>query len=77
MTTQTNPPVILRLPQVEARTGLRRSSIYARTKYNPNRPNDYDATFPLAVKIGKKAVGWVEAEIDAWLNAQLEKRGKA
>lgn len=74
--TQTTPLVILRRPVVEARIGLSKSAIYARIKPNPNRPNDYDPTFPLPVNLGGKAVGWVEAEIDAWLNAQLEKRGK-
>jgi prophage regulatory protein len=37
---------ILRRKQVEARTGLSRSSIYARLRYNPKRPGDYDPTFP-------------------------------
>ena len=64
---------ILRRRQVEARTGLSRSSIYARISPNPNRPGDYDPTFPKPVSLGAKAVGWVEAEIDAWLSAQVEK----
>jgi Prophage CP4-57 regulatory protein (AlpA). len=33
---------ILRRKQVEARTGLSRSSIYARLRQNPKRPGDYD-----------------------------------
>lgn len=37
---------ILRRKQVEARTGLSRSSIYARLRQNPKRPGDYDSTFP-------------------------------
>ena len=64
---------ILRRRQVEARTGLSRSSIYARISPNPNRPGDYDPTFPKPVSLGAKAVGWVEAEVDAWLSAQVEK----
>ena len=68
---------ILRRKQVEARTGLSRSSIYARISPNPNRPGDYDPTFPKPVSLGAKAVGWVEAEIDAWLAAQIEKSRKA
>lgn len=68
---------IIRRKQVEARTGLSRSSIYARLRNNPKRPGDYDPTFPKPVSVGAKAVGWIEAEIDAWLTAQVEKSRKA
>lgn len=68
---------ILRRKQVEARTGLSRSTIYAKLRSNPKRPNDYDSTFPKPVAVGAKAVGWIEAEIDAWLTAQVEKSRKA
>lgn len=68
-----NALTILRRKQVEARTGLSRSSIYARLKPNPKRPADFDPTFPRPVSLGAKAVGWIEAEIDAWLTAQVEK----
>lgn len=64
---------ILRRRQVEARTGLSRSTIYAKLRHNPNRPGDYDPSFPKPVSIGSKAVGWIEAEIDAWLDAQILK----
>lgn len=68
---------IIRRKQVEARTGLSRSSIYARLKQNLKRPGDYDPTFPKPISIGAKSVGWIEAEIDAWLTAQVEKSRKA
>lgn len=68
---------ILRRKQVEARTGLSRSTIYAKLRRNPKRPGDYDPTFPKPVAIGAKAVGWIEAEIDAWLATQVEKSRKA
>jgi prophage regulatory protein len=64
---------ILRRKQVEARTGLSRSSIYAKMRRNPRRPSDYDPTFPKPVSVGAKAVGWVEAEVEAWLIAQVQK----
>ena len=57
---------ILRRKQVEARTGLSRSSIYARLRQNPKRPGDYDTTFPKPISVGAKAVGWIEAEIEEW-----------
>ena len=59
---------ILRRKQVEARTGLSRSTIYERIKMG---------TFPAPVSIGAKAVGWIESEIDSWLTAQVEKSRKA
>ena len=60
---------ILRRKQVEARTGLTRSPIYARIKAG---------TFPKPITLGSgRAVGWIEAEIDAWLTAQIEKSRKA
>jgi prophage regulatory protein len=59
---------ILRRKQVEARTGLSRSTIYERIK---------TGTFPAPVSIGAKAVGWIESEIDSWLTAQVEKSRKA
>ncbi len=74
---------ILRRHQVEARTGLSRSSIYARLKRNPKRPGDYDPTFPKPISYGKtsngrnSSFGWIEAEVEAWLTAQIEKSRKA
>lgn len=68
---------ILRRKQVEARTGLSRSTIYSRLKPNPKRPGDFDPTFPKPVTLGAKSVGWVESEVEAWLSAQVERsRGK-
>jgi prophage regulatory protein len=67
---------ILRRKQVEARTGLSRSSIYARLRRNPKRPVEYDPTFPRPISLGAKAVGWIESEIEAWLAAQIQKSRK-
>jgi len=67
---------ILRRKQVEARTGLSRSTIYSKLKPNPKRPSDYDSTFPTPVSVGAKAVGWIESELDAWLIAQIDKSRK-
>lgn len=64
---------IIRRRQVETRTGLSRSSIYAKLRHNPKRPSDYDPTFPKPISVGAKAVGWIEAEIDDWLRAQVRK----
>ncbi|QQX83737.1 AlpA family transcriptional regulator [Cupriavidus necator] len=49
---------ILRRKQVERETGLSRSTIYQRIK---------DKTFPPAVQLGPRAVGWRRGDIDAFL----------
>jgi len=54
---------ILRLPAVKARTGLSRSTIYLRVA---------ESTFPKPVSLGGRAVGWVESEIQQWLEHQIE-----
>lgn len=59
---------ILRRQQVEARTGLSRSTIYERIRAG---------TFPTPISLGAKAVGWLESEISDWLAAQVEKSRKA
>lgn len=59
---------ILRRKQVEARTGLSRSTIYERIRAG---------TFPAPVSLGAKAVGWVESEISDWLADQIAKSRKA
>lgn len=54
---------ILRLPAVKARTGLSRSTIYLRIS---------KGNFPTSVALGGRAVGWIEAEVNDWLNQQIE-----
>jgi prophage regulatory protein len=55
---------ILRRPEVEARTGLSRSTIYAWMKVG---------TFPKPVKLGARLVGWIDSDIEAWVDAQTAK----
>jgi prophage regulatory protein len=55
--------IILRLPQVKARVGLSRSSIYLRIN---------NGEFPAPISLGARAVGWLESEIDAWPQARIE-----
>lgn len=49
---------ILRLPAVCRATGLGRSMVYQLEAAN---------RFPRRIKIGARAVGWIEAEIQSWL----------
>ena len=57
---------LLRLPEVEARTGLKKSSIYAGMR---------TGTFPRCVTIGHRAVAWPESRIDAWIVSRLAAPG--
>ena len=54
---------ILRLPAVKARTGLSRSTIYLRISKNE---------FPAPISLGGRAVGWIESDVDNWLNEKIE-----
>lgn len=61
-----HPPAsaaFLRFPAVIERTGLSRSTIYLRVN---------NGTFPAPLKIGVRAIAWLEAEIDAWLAATVK-----
>jgi prophage regulatory protein len=49
---------ILRFKQVQARTGLARSTIYLNIK---------SGTFPRPVLLGARAVGWLESDISDWI----------
>ena len=54
---------VLRLPEVKARTGLSRSTIYFRIA---------QGSFPKPISLGGRAVGWLEAEIQEWLQSGIE-----
>lgn len=54
---------ILRLPAVKARVGLGRSTIYLLVS---------EGAFPPPVRLGLRAVGWVEAEVENWLASRVE-----
>lgn len=60
-----HPPAsaFLRLPAVMERTGLSRSTIYLRVN---------KGTFPAPLKIGIRAIAWLQAEIDEWLAATVK-----
>jgi prophage regulatory protein len=55
---------ILRLPIVLERTGLSRSTVYARAAVG---------SFPKPISLGgARAVGWVESEVEDWIARQIE-----
>ena len=53
-----SPPRLLRLPEVMARVGLKRSAIYQRMN---------EGRFPKSRSLGPKCAVWVESEINAWI----------
>lgn len=62
-TLRVTPDRILRLPQVCKMTGLRRSFIYELQA---------ERRFPPSIKLGARAVGWLEGEIQAWISTRIE-----
>lgn len=54
---------ILRLPQAIKRTGLSRSSIYLAINAG---------TFPKPIKLGERSVGFLESEINQWIEQRIE-----
>jgi|APSaa5957512576_1039674.scaffolds.fasta_scaffold18638_3 prophage regulatory protein len=53
---------ILRLPAVLKRTGLSRSTVYLLISKDK---------FPESISLGDRAVGWIESEIDQWLEERI------
>ncbi len=53
---------VFRLPQVCAVTGLCRSMVYQL---------EAQRRFPRRIKIGLRAVGWLEADIQVWISTRI------
>jgi prophage regulatory protein len=49
---------LIRLPEVKARVGLGRSTIYRRMR---------EGTFPLPRSLGGRAIAWAEEDVSAWI----------
>ena len=60
---------LCRLPEVIARTGLTRSTIYELMLKDE---------FPSQVRLAGRTVGWVESEIEDWIDSRINasRRGK-
>lgn len=58
-------PRLLRIEEVEHRTGLKTSTLY---QYM------LDGKFPRPVPLGNKSRGWIEAEVDAWIGMRIAER---
>lgn len=53
---------ILRLPEVIARTGISRSSVYAK---------EAAGTFPKHIELGPRCSGWLAHEVDEWISQRV------
>lgn len=56
---------LIRITEVMDRTGLARSTVY---KYIS------EGIFPKPIKLGSRAVAWVESEIETWIKNSIERR---
>ncbi|NML94337.1 AlpA family phage regulatory protein [Novosphingobium sp. TW-4] len=61
------PARLLRLPEVMARVGMKRSAIYQRMS---------EGRFPKSRSLGPKCAVWVEAEINDWIQSIAEYSGR-
>ena len=66
LVSETRPQVkrdrLLRLPEVEVLTGLKKSSIYSLVRRN---------AFPSPVLISPRCTAWVESRVLEWLQARI------
>ena len=54
---------ILRLPEVKKRTGYSRSTIYLLID---------QGKFPKSISLGQRAIGWLESEIELWIEERIK-----
>lgn len=65
----TKKPVrILRWPEVHDRIGLSHSQIYNLINQSDDEGN---ALFPPPIKLGTRASGWLESEIENWISRRI------
>ncbi|WP_092438927.1 AlpA family transcriptional regulator [Collimonas sp. OK607] len=58
---------IIRLPELKKKLGASRSFIYYSIK---------KGTFPKQISIGIRAVGWLDTEVETWIQSRIALRGK-
>ena len=64
--TQESEARLLRVDEVSAIVGLKRTTIWHRC--NPDSPY-YDASFPKPIRIGSRRIAWNSRDIQAWIAA--------
>lgn len=56
---------VLRLPELEHKVGLKKTQIYGLMARDE---------FPMPIKLTSRAVGWLEFEVDKWIQARVADR---
>lgn len=59
---------IIRVRDVMAKTGLGRCTIYKHI---------HKESFPKPISLGKRAIGWIESEVDEWILERVKNRDEA
>ncbi|QSY07361.1 AlpA family phage regulatory protein [Burkholderia pseudomallei] len=59
---------ILRRKQVLARLSIANATLY---DWQDERSPRYDPTFPKRIRLSAHSVGWLEHEIDAWIESRI------
>ena len=60
-------PIIIRIDTVKTITGLSRGSIYRLIK---------EGDFPTQIKLSTQAAGWIESEVNDWLECRIAESRK-
>ena len=60
---------ILRMKQLIELTALSRSTLYEMMDVKSKR---YDPTFPRGIKLTEATVGWLESEVNAWIDNKIK-----
>lgn len=64
------PTRIVRIRELCSRTGYSRSMVFEKT--NPDSKY-YDPAFPRRIPLGARAMGFLDSEIDAWIQSRVDR----
>lgn len=59
---------VLKLKEVLFKTSLGKTTLYMLVK---------DETFPKPIPLGLRAVGWLESEVDTWIQSRISARDQS
>lgn len=62
MKSQTSHTKVLRMKQVVERTGICRAMVYRLQRLGQ---------FPQSIKLSERATGWLEHDVDAWIESRI------
>ena len=65
MNTPSNTTQIIRLPELKEKLKVSRSTLYKLGK---------SGDFPVPVQLAPRTIGWLESEIDAWIEKKAAER---